>query len=215
MIHRVFNIPIKIKDKDCNFNGKEGGFISPSVNLFVKVTDKCNANCLFCSNKSSVCANKFNIDKFRLCIDEIRNNFIKINKINITGGEPSTSIELTEKILTIIPDNIHVHLNTNGLLNESQYLMKNDRWDSISISLHHYDKEKLSELYHTKISDDALQFIDLPMYKINASCNLIKGYIDSYSEIEKMLNFAISKNIRRIGFVSLMKLNYFFKNNYI
>ena len=111
--------------------------------------------------------------------------------------------------------NIHIHLNTNGLFSESQKLMRNQRLNSISISLHHYDNIKLSKIYGKVVSDRALNFDNIDKNKINVSCNLIKGYIDSSSEIHKMLDFAIALNIPRIGFVSLMKVNDYCKNHFV
>lgn len=50
---------------------------------------------------------------------------------------------------------------------------------------------------------------------VNASCNLIRGYIDSDSEVKKMLQFAISLGLPRLGFVSLMKVNDYCREHYV
>ena len=47
---KIFNKSILIKKTSCNMMGIPGHPISPSVNLFVKVTKGCNAHCPFCSN---------------------------------------------------------------------------------------------------------------------------------------------------------------------
>ena len=64
-------------------------------------------------------------------------------------------------------------------MESSQELMRHSRWDSISVSLHHYDLKKLSQIYGVEIPNKALAFDGIDMNKINASCNLVKGYIDS------------------------------------
>lgn len=110
---------------------------------------------------------------------------------------------------------IHVHLNTNGLLPSSQILMREDRWDSISMSLHHYDLSRLSELYGCMIAETALRFDGIDLQKVNASCNLIKGYIDSPEEAAKMLDYAIDLNLPRIGFVALMRINDYCKEHFV
>ena len=110
---------------------------------------------------------------------------------------------------------IHVHLNTNGLLPKSQELMKLSRWDSISVSLHHYDTKKLSEIYNANIPESALQFEDIDMMKVNASCNLIKGYIDSTEEAHRLMDFCIDKGLLRLGFVGLMPVNEFSKCHFV
>lgn len=194
--------------------------IIPSVNLFVKVTNGCNARCMFCSNADAKDTYKtFNIVKLMQVINELKSKNICVNRVNVTGGEPSLVSPLVNSIIDSVQqakfDDIHLHLNTNGLLEQSQELMRNPRWDSISVSLHHYDLNRLSELYGCRIQDDAFQFRDTDKQKINVSCNLIKGYIDSPEEAHKMLDFTLELGIPRIGFVALMKVNDYCKEHYV
>lgn len=217
MLHYIFDKPISIKDYTCNVCGKKGRIIDPRVNIFVKVTNKCNANCMFCSNggcgKDIV---KFNVSKLNDIISELEKNYITVNKINITGGEPSCVPTIVHSLLETVPNHIHIHLNTNGLTKESQKMIRiEDRIDSISMSLHHYDIDKLSDIYRCKVSLSDNCFDGVDMSKVNASCNLIKGYIDNEKEVEKMLDFSDKLGIRRIGFVGLMTVNDFCKDNYI
>lgn len=189
-----------------------GQRIVPSVNLFVKVTKGCNAHCKFCSNANSTDASSvFNIPKLITVIKELKGNGICINRINITGGEPSVVSPLIYKILDTVEENsfddIHLHLNTNGLLPQSQEMMRHPRWDSISMSLHHYDVSKLSELYGCRIPEKAFDFEGIDLQKVNSSCNLVKGYIDNAEEAHKMLDFNLDLGIPRVGFVALMKVN--------
>lgn len=150
---------------------------------------------------------------------KLKEQSIKVNRLNITGGEPSVVSPLVENILQRMDgkvfDDIHLHLNTNGLLPQSQELMRHPRWDSISMSLHHYDIDKLSELYGCKIHEDAFKFEEVNKQKLNVSCNLIKGYIDNPEEAHKMLDFALELGIPRIGFVALMKVNDYCKERFI
>ncbi|MDD2961109.1 MAG: radical SAM protein [Muribaculaceae bacterium] len=203
---------IDIKEFNCRLGSIEPMRIAPSINLFVKTTKRCNAHCLFCSNADAgVPSAPFDSEKLVKIIDDLSMEGIRVNKINITGGEPSVAMPIVEEIITIMEEprfeRIHLHLNTNGLLPQSQELMRRKRWDSISVSLHHYSKARLEELYATPISSDALRFEGIDLQKINASCNLVKGYIDSAVEAHKMLDFAIERGILRIGFVALMKVN--------
>lgn len=215
----LFNKPIAIKTRGCNHTGYKGEPIPPSVNIFVKITDGCNAHCTFCSNAGSAATSRFDIDKLFLIIDEIRSTELIINRINITGGEPSV---VPEKVCAVLSRlnceayaDIHVHLNTNGLLPSAQKLMLHPRWDSISVSLHHYLPEKLSEIYKTKISPEALNFEGVDMMKVNASCNLIRGYIDSTDEARKMMDFCLDKGFTRLGFVGLMPVNHYCKEYFV
>ena len=216
----IFGKEIQIKKLGCNVMGESGKPIPPSVNLFVKVTKGCNASCLFCSNANSPNSKgKFNVDKLFEIIYEIQQKDIFVNRVNITGGEPSVVPDLVVEILNRATEprfnNVHFHLNTNGLLPQSQQLMRYDRWNSISMSLHHYDVNALSELYGVKISEDAFDLNGIDKRKLNVSCNLIKGYIDSDREVHKMLDYTLSLGIYRIGFVALMKVNDYCKQHFV
>jgi molybdenum cofactor biosynthesis enzyme MoaA len=160
------------------------------------------------------------VDKLFACIDEILNQRIILNRLNITGGEPSIVPETVNRIierLNASPDyqRIHLHLNTNGLLPKSQEMMRIARFDSISISMHHYDMSVLSEIYNCHIPSRAMDFEGIDIGKINLSCNLIRGYIDSPEEARKMLDKTIDIGIPRIGFVGLMPVNNYCREHFI
>lgn len=212
MLIPLFCKTIQIKSKGCAIGSSHPRPIVPSVNLFVKVTNACNARCRFCSNADKIKDGQdFDLSKLLDIIRELQKNKILVNRINVTGGEPSVIPVLVNKILSTMEaaefNDIHLHLNTNGLLPNSKELMKHPRWDSISISLHHYNKERLSELYGTPILETAFEFTGIDLDKVNASCNLVKGYIDNTEEVEKMMRFVIELGLPRLGFVALMKVN--------
>ena len=216
----AFGKEIQIKRFGCNCLDEPGQPIGPSVNLFVKVTKSCNARCLFCSNaETSMPSAPFNVRKLLEIIRELKAAGIRVNRVNITGGEPSVVSTLVEEILQKMGDSdfsdVHLHLNTNGLLPQSQRLMRHPRWDSISMSLHHYDLSKLSELYGCVIPNKAFDFEGIDRQRLNASCNLIKGYIDSPEKASKMLDFALELGLPRIGFVALMKVNAFCQDHFV
>ena len=216
----AFGKEIQIKRVGCNCMDEPGQPVEPSVNLFVKVTKNCNARCLFCSNaETSMPSEPFNVLKLLEIIRGLKAAGINVNRVNITGGEPSVVSALVEEILQKMDDSgfsdLHLHLNTNGLLPQSQMLMRHPRWNSISMSLHHYNLSKLSELYGCKIPYKAFDFEGIDMQRLNASCNLIKGYIDSPEEASKMLDFALELGLPRIGFVALMKVNDFCQDHFV
>lgn len=220
MVANVFRKDILLKGHGCQLGRREPRNVPLSVNIFVKVTDSCNARCAFCSNggchKDSAV---FNHNKLWTVVDELRKNDILINRINITGGEPATVAETVERILEKASEpsysGIHIHLNTNGLLPSSQSLMRHPRWDSISMSLHHYETGKLAEIYGVTIPSSSFEFYGIDIDKVNASCNLIRGYIDCAYEAEKMMKYAISLGLPRLGFVALMKVNGYCQERYV
>ena len=211
---------ISVKEFDCKLGKLQEEPIAPFVNLFVKVTKGCNAKCLFCSNAgTSVPQTPFNVSKLIDIIKSLKESGIKVNRVNITGGEPSVVSPLVEDILSKMDEpetsGIHIHLNTNGLLPQSQELMRHPRWDSISMSLHHYDIARLSELYGCRIPNGAFYFDGINLQKVNSSCNLVKGYIDNAEEAHKMLDFNLDLGIPRIGFVALMKVNDYCREHFV
>lgn len=215
----LFGKPVALKSQGCNHGDLQGGPLPPFVNIFVKVTNGCNAHCAFCSNAGAPCTNIFDEEKLFRIIDEILQQNLIINRVNITGGEPATVAGRVSRILGRLGDidyaNIHVHLNTNGLLLSSQELMRHPRWNSISVSLHHYDIDRLSEIYGTTILPQALSFDGIDMKKVNASCNLIKGYIDSTDEAHRIMDFCLEKGFTRLGFVGLMPVNNYSRSHLI
>ena len=211
---------ISVKEFDCKLGMLQEEPIAPFVNIFVKVTKGCNARCLFCSNAdASEIRTPFNVSKLLDAVMSLRDLGVKVNRLNITGGEPSVVPQLVGDILSVMSEpavsDIHMHLNTNGLLPQSQELMRHPRWDSISMSLHHYDRAKLSELYGCHISERAFDFDGIAVEKLNSSCNLVKGYIDNEEEARKMLDFNIDLGIQRIGFVALMKVNDYCRKHFV
>lgn len=220
MLYPLFGTTIQVKERGCAVGSAKPRPIVPSVNLFVKVTDACNARCRFCSNAGTTHrAGPFDVEKLWRIVDELQRRQLLVNRLNITGGEPSVVPDLVETLLDRASrdayQGIHLHLNTNGLLPESKRLMRHPRWDSVSISLHHYDRAKLSELYSTRLTDDAFDFTSIDLDKVNASCNLIRGYIDCPDEVERMLQCAISLALPRLGFVALMQVNDYCKARYV
>lgn len=219
MLIEFKNGKIAVKDFDCQLGTISPRKIAPFVNLFVKVTKGCNAHCLFCSNARSDSASSFNVDKLMAILHELSFSGIRVNRLNITGGEPSVVPDIVADILDRLIrekfDELHLHLNTNGLLRQSQQLMRHPRWNSIGMSLHHYEIDKLSELYGCAIPESAFTFEGVNKQILNVSCNLIKGYIDNAEEAKKMLDFALDLGIPRIGFVALMKVNAYCKERFI
>lgn len=192
------------------------------VNLYVNVTNRCNAHCPFCCNdkKHHTSSSAFDMDKLFLIISEIVKNGINLNRISLTGGEPGlypdTIIDLLQRISECDECTFtQVQLNTNGLNKDSQTLMHHPRLDSVSLSLHHYDRDKLSELYGHSVDFNPLAGTKSISNKLNISCNLIKGYIDSPAEIEKMICYSANNEIKTLGFVSLMQKNRYCRERFV
>lgn len=226
---QLFGKDIKFADKLCmrphipaSINGFNGLLNKPFVNLYVKITDRCNAHCPFCcnGNRHNVPSSSFDTDKLFHIIREIVGKGVKLNRINLTGGEPGLCPDIVADLLQRIAESeecafTQVQLNTNGLNRDAQALMHHPRLDSISLSLHHYDRDKLSELYGHRVDINPLAETKDISDKLNISCNLIKGYIDCPAEIEKMIHYAAVNGLKTIGFVSLMQKNRYCEERFV
>lgn len=201
----------------CLTDGVSDEVKRPFFNIQVKLNG-CNANCEFCISKTG---KKFNEDLFFDKLTEIREKtFIK--KLNLTGGEPTMNFELYNRVVMklreLLPETFIV-LNTNGYNFEKVFESGSYEYlNNVQLSRHHYIDE---------INNDILGFKSVPKERIkeinknlshkflNLSCNLIKGHIDKEVEVYKYLEDAGSLGIRWVGFVSLIPLNNFCKENYI
>lgn len=189
---------------------------NPYINIQIKIKG-CNANCLFCESKESGIfdENKF-IEKYRLLANEIR-----IQKINMTGGEPTLNIDRLKRIIKEIKkinDPIIV-INTNGYNLEKLFEDNiNDMVDIIQVSRHHYIDEINNKILGFKsVSKDIIKSLtpNIRRRSLSLSCNLIKGYIDSPNEVYKYLEEASNIGIKWVGFVTLIPLNDYCKENQI
>lgn len=82
---QIFGKEILLKRFGCNLNDEPGLRVLPPVNIFVKVTNGCNAHCSFCSNAGTMPSrNPFNIAKLTSIIHELRRErFVDLEDIRI------------------------------------------------------------------------------------------------------------------------------------
>lgn len=215
----LFGHNVKLKTHECSlFDNDPIKIKKPYITIYVK-TNGCNAKCKFCTYTKS---NKFNESKYKEILSEVSSKIL-INKIGVTGGEPTLKWDNFLKITNISREYIphcELSLNTNGynwnkLFDESIY----EKYDFIQLSRHHYNdninklifgtetpKSKDIEYVTNKIKNDHL---------IQLRCTLIKNNIDNKDEIIKYLNWCNNIGINDIGFTSLMPNNDFSINNFI
>lgn len=220
----IFNTNIPIRKYGCSNKGLEPKVIShPRLNLFIQLTQNCNASCKFCEYHNT-CKTNFNISKLEEILKEINSKII-IGKLNFTGGEPTLNEKLFCDVFECVKNNINydkkpeVTVNTNGY-NLDILLKYQDIIDSIGLSCHHYDDKKNFEIFGTNSVANSQKIKEFQQQIENKSivqmrCNLISGYVDSFKEVKKYLDNAISLGVRDCGFVTLMPLNDFCKEHQI
>lgn len=217
----LFGKQVELRENDCIFyDGKQQKFNDNRANLFIQLTNRCNAACKFCEYHG-IDKSDFDYDKLKIIIKELASK-LNIRKLNLTGGEPTIDMERFDKVFSICLSSIQketteVTVNTNGihlleLLDYIKYI------DSIGLSRHHYSDELNYEIFGSKTiasSEDIIRFQEKSTnnYILHGRCNLIKGYIDCKNEMLKYLNNCADLNILWAGFVTLMPLNKFCIDN--
>ena len=112
----IFGKEVKTRTHSCSFNNEPVCVIKPYINLYIRLTNRCQASCKFCEYHSQD-EQKFDLKKLGEVLLYLRKNNIKINKINFTGGEPALYIDTLTNIYDIVKT-IHPYveltINTNG-----------------------------------------------------------------------------------------------------
>ena len=221
---KIFDSEVLVKDCFCV---EEKNLVIPcefpTLRLYVKLTDRCIANCGFCANRGNCDYGKVDIEKLMYVINYLYDNRM-LSSISFTGGEPLLEpdqlFKIIDKIYEINP-RIEVQISTSGYnLKEISNYDQRDKLESIHISHHHYDEEKNREIFGSSLvatGDDIMYLQDKLLDKkiININTLLLKGYIDNLEEIKKNLDYVGNLGIYKNGFVALMKCNEYAKEHFV
>jgi len=208
---KLFGKDFEVKDHHCNFNDHVGSKIDePYVNLYVRLTDICQAKCKFCEFHKSK-SPEFDVYKFLYTLTRLSKE-VRINKVSFTGGEPTLNVELLNRLLKevkSIDPSIFTVVNTNGynFMNiDPEYV------NSIALSRHHTSNAKNNEIFGVDPygiwitnSNEIRKYPHKD--KLHLSCNLIKGYIDSNKMCFDYIQYFGEMGITDIGFVTFMSVN--------
>lgn len=211
---------LKFKHKSCVFNNIiEEEIPYNYINLYVKITDVCNINCSFCEYHNKEVNFTFDLDKFSYLIEQLTKENIHIHKVSFTGGEPTLSYHTLFACLKVLKELKYkpfIVVNSNG--NNLVHLVEEKCIDSISLSRHDIKDNECKQIANgrIKLASDIKNIIkNSSCSKIHLTCNLIKGHVQDEESVVKYLEFAASLGIYDVGFVSLMKINDFCRNNHI
>lgn len=218
----IFGENIKIKNYECSTIRDNVKKQKKKLNLYIKINDACNAKCKFCSNSGIKDMGKIDFKKLEYVLKYLNERQL-LNRLSITGGEPILKIDLLNNIANliynVIPDAI-VTINTNAYnLRKVVNLESIDKIEGIHISRHHYKDEINERIFETNVAyEEDIKYVmnnikNKKLLRLN--CLLMKNNIDRIEEAEKYLEFASELGIFRVGFVSLMKINQYSKENFI
>ena len=220
---KVFDNDIVVNDHLCSTDINSHKKANPSLRLYIKLNDECNARCKFCINESSCNFGDIDFSKLEYVINYLQSNNL-LHSIGITGGEPMLNPEKLNKLINLIykiDKNIEVQVNTNGVnLLEFLNFDNVNNLESIHISRHHYLDSKNNEIFGTeKIakSYEIAQLQDLLKDKkiININTMVMKNYIYDLQSIKNMLNYVGDLGVYKNGFISLIKCNRYAINHFI
>lgn len=214
----LFDKDIPIRDFGCNYDGlKAQRYEKDRVNLFIQVTDSCNASCAFC-NWHKEQHKDFNLNKLSMILKELKSHDnLEVGKLNFTGGEPTLDIIKFNEVVGCVrdyftkEDDTEITLNTNGIhLLDLVYYDK--ILNSIGLSRHYYEDGINSQIFGSDkvaTAETIKEFQSRVRDKrlVQLRCNLITGYVDSAYEMEKYMQKAISIGCYDCGFVTLMHCN--------
>ena len=216
---KLFGKEILVREKACAVDGGVGESVKPTVRLYAKVTNACNARCRFCSNGNHSERIVFNVMKFFEIVRTIKRSRFNLQRVCITGGEPSCAENTVMDIQRGMESNdlrdVPLFLSTNGISDSARRLMRHPRLDCVTMSLHHYDYGRMAEIYGVRDRIEEFSNLGIAPRKFTASCNLVRGYIDSAGEAKRMMDFALQIGCGELGFVSLMEKNAFCKEAFV
>lgn len=221
-IIKVFDTEIEVKDNLCSTNCNNYVICDPKIHLYIKVTDRCNANCAFCGNSSSKDFGDIDIGKLKYVIGYLEEKNI-LHGVSITGGEPMLDFKKLNNIVNAV---FEAALETELSISTNGYGFKNvvnlDRIEdieSIHLSRHHYQDEVNNCIFGAPSATLAdIQYVlgKLRDYRtLVLNCLLMKEYIGNLSEVKRYLDGASDVGVYKAGFVSLMKINDYCNANYI
>lgn len=184
----------------CPRNSCAGGYGNC---LDVKITNLCNGNCAFCIERGGYSPEnqKGPVELALATVSQA-----EYQNVLILGGEPLMYPHLIEYLRLIRPYKKHIYLTTNGTLLDQRYvdLEKLGKYlDGINISIHHYLEEKNDMVLRGGMQDalagkinlhldfaalkKAIRILKMQNCSVRINCNLVKGYIDSYRAVGKMV----------------------------
>lgn len=159
--------------------------------LEVNLLPECNGKCSWCIERNGYHPSR------RASWQTIGQAAIDSGKKNIIllGGEPTLYKDLKHLVQMLVDAGRLVWVTTNGfLLGKALNQGALSGIAGVNISIHHYDLERNASIVGVKLKAHELkEHIDIIRAaggRVRFNCNLIKGQIDSWPEIQRFISFA-------------------------
>ena len=215
---RYENILKYVKIQGCRHNMGVIEEIPPKVNVYVRMTDICNARCKFCEYHT-IDTKEIDIDKLKYIVSYLRAASL-LGKIQLTGGEPTMSKQfevVVEELRKTAGEEVFIGVNSNGS-NAEKLLNAKDYLSNIAISRHSEDDEENRGIFNTQVMDtvELRNFIkEVGARKIHLSCTLMKDYVGNKERVKNYLDYMQHIGCYDVGFVTLMPCNEYAKEQQI
>lgn len=216
----LFGKGYKIKDFNCA-REKNGVMYkrAPSVILYIKIDNSCNAKCEFCLNKQHKEIGNIDLDKLKYIVTYLNEKRI-LASVTITGGEPMLNPkkvnDVINTIVSVVPK-ICISISTNGTNIKKILEFDNIKnIEAIHISRHHYLDSENDRIFNcnTILSED-IRYVQEKLKNIIINIVMFKKGLNSVNDIKNICEWAVSLKIRRIHLVSLINYNSFCMENFV
>ena len=195
--------------------GEHNWLVHPNVNLYVDVSGHCNGNCGFCIAKTTYERPEIAPDKFADCFSRALELTQHMNpSVQIVGGEPTIypGIGLVLDVIDAhTPKRPVLGTNATGLDSRLAGRLNDSRIEHINVSRHHYDDARNQAIMRLRPA-----FPNTSLWRnlagiggsidIRMQCNLIAGFIDSYADVCRFIEWARAHGIRNLVFSQLTPL---------
>jgi len=184
-----------------------------NVNLYVDMTQACNADCNFCIAKVNFTRNSkpINTEFLNKALDALSD--VKPS-VQITGGEPTLFPTQLKRLVDTVNERKPKRpvINTNGTnLLECTKFIADSKIEHVNISRHHYNEtnnNKVMEFRGPGITNNYLAEAIAPIKeRVRVQCNFLDGEIDTYGEVMQFIAYCYHKlNVRNVAFAQLTPL---------
>jgi MoaA/NifB/PqqE/SkfB family radical SAM enzyme len=195
--------------------------IDNGFNLYVDVTSACNASCPFCI--APTVGRKDGIGflsglQWGLTFTEKHDG-----SVQVTGGEPSFSRRLPIVLNEVGNHSFHrkvFNSNGSGIDRRVVGLFLDAGITHVNLSRHHYVEQRNQEVMrfsHAEWGSDerfkaAVRLIHEAGILVRVNCNLLAGYVDSVSSMERFVSWCESFGVNDVAFSETFHLGMYEHN---
>lgn len=210
---------VPVKNYICSVNGCEycEKPADKKLELALSPTSFCPGRCPFCIAEGTYQRSEYDLDRLRYILERLNEQKL-VRGISFTGGEPFLNVKLlndsVNTVFDVLGEDVEVCIHTNGInIDRVNEIDKLELVSSIHISRHHYDDSLNRSIFGIDVPNAELlkkTVADVGLERMFVyNCILLRGYIDSSSEIENFMEFSAETGVWKSAFIQCMDVNDF------